>query len=297
MLTLKEHLDFQIFKKCPICQKEYDEHWKVFTHIKKSKDKDHIVFFEEQEYQCLNIYENSERSKLHHNLSLSNNIFCGMSMNKICNVLRKKYSKEELEEIRKQRISSTMKSTNKTSLHNQNVSMAVKKAWKDGKFDTDEYKTAYQKGISNRPSMKGKDNPMYGKPSPEGSGRGKGGKREDIGHYVRSSWEANICRVSILIKRKYKFEPKSFKIKINNLDYTYTPDFYFYEKDIYYEVKGHAKSRNNWDCKCKNCEKGREAIKQIKEKYGVKIYLIGKHEYGIIKRRFFDRIKNWEDYK
>lgn len=190
-----------------------------------------------------------------------------------------------------------MKKIPKSKDHNEKVSKAVKKAWDDGKFDTEEYKKAYQKGINHRPSMSGKNNPMYGKPSPKGSGRGRGGIREDIGHYVRSSWEANICRASNLIQRKYIFEHKSFKIEINGLDYNYTPDFYFPDKNIYYEVKGHAISRNDWNCSCKNCQKGKEAINQLKKTYGVKIYLIGKQEYDMIRNRFEERIANWEDYR
>ena len=59
---------------------------------------------------------------------------------------------------------------------------------------------------------------MYGKPSPKGSGFGKGGVRKDIGHYVRSTWEANVCRIFKYMNRDYKFESKRFKIVIDKDD-------------------------------------------------------------------------------
>lgn len=298
---MKNHIKYQTNLTCPVCSKKYNVYWKVVNHIRKSKDSAHRYFLEKNEKELILCYLSNKGKNKELNDHVFDlfpkNIFCGISYEKIMLCISNNLPKEELERIRRERISSHLKDIPKTKKHNEKVSESIKKAWKDGKFSTEAYKQAYQKGINNRPSIAGENNPMYGKPSPKGSGRGRGGIREDIGHYVRSSWEANICRVGKLAKREYIFEPESFKIVIDDIEYNYTPDFYFPDKNIYYEVKGHAKSRKDWNCTCNNCEKGREAIEQLRKNYGIKIYLIGKQEYDMIKRRFVKRIKNWEDYR
>jgi len=187
-----------------------------------------------------------------------------------------------------------MKTLIKTDEHNKHVSESVKRAWKEGKFDTEEYLKASKEGYKKRRSFAGKNNPMYGKKSPIGSGRGKGGIREDIGFYVRSSWEANLCRIFKLYNRDFIFEPKRFEIIINNIPCTYLPDFYIKKSNKYYEIKGHAKSSNNWFCSCSVCIKNREKIRQVREKYGIKITVIGNFEYKKLKKKFKKSIPTWE---
>ena len=203
-------------------------------------------------------------------------------------------SSEELEGIRRKRISATLKDVPKTLDHNKKVSNSIKKAWADGKFDTDDYKKAKEIGYKKRRSYKGKNNPMYGKPSPKKAGFGKGGIRKDIGHYVRSTWEANICRVCRYVGRGYLYETTRFKVIIDGEDYTYCPDLYFLGKDFYYEIKGHAKSSNNWVCSCDTCEKNRKKIEAVRKKYGIKIIIIGNSEYKKFKNRFKKFISSWE---
>ena len=59
---------------------------------------------------------------------------------------------------------------------------------------------------------------------------------EDLGHCVRSGWEANIARLLKFLGIEYVYEPKVFSIpKIGN----YLPDFYLPQYDLYLEVKGH----------------------------------------------------------
>ena len=65
--------------------------------------------------------------------------------------------------------------------------------------------------------------------------RFKGGIREDLGHYVRSSWEANFARVLKFLNREYKHEGKFFELSNGT---RYIPDFYDIKNDKYYEVKG-----------------------------------------------------------
>ena len=295
MKRIYNHCRF--LKKCPICLKEYDMHWKVVNHIRKTKDLDHQELLKEQELEVVKFYkENTKRSDyLKKRLYKNKNIFAGISYQKVIGIVDRYMSSEELEKIRRERISSTMKNTPKTAQHNKNVSKAVKKAWKDGKFNTEEYKKAKEIGYKKRKSIKGKNNPMYGKPSPKGAGFGKGGIRKDIGHYVRSTWEANICRVCCYVGRDYLYEPTRFKVVVDGSDCTYCPDLYFSDKDFYYEIKGHAKSSDNWVCTCESCKKNRKKIEAVRMKYRVKIVVIGHSEYKKFKIRFKKLIFNWEN--
>jgi hypothetical protein len=287
---------YKVLKECPICGKEYNEHWKVVNHIRKTKSYIHQSFLKAQEKEVINSFINNKGrvDDLTDMLYKCENIFCGISYMRIVEILEKYIQREKITEIQRKRISNVMKTVPKTADHNKKVSQSVKQAWKDGKFNTEENKEARRQGYINRKSFAGKNNPMYGKPSPKGSGRGKGGIRKDIGHYVRSTWEANVCRVLQLIKRKYKYEHKRFYIDIGKESYSYCPDVYFPSKDFYYEIKGHAKSSADWKCTCKTCEKNRKMIPAIIKKYNIKVIIIGREEYNKFKRRFKILIPNWE---
>ena len=80
-----------------------------------------------------------------------------------------------------------------------------------------------------------------------------GGKREDIGLYVRSRWEANYARyLNFLVEnksiRRWEYEPDTFEFKgIKRGTRFYTPDFKVYENNgdiIYHEVKGWMDKRS-----------------------------------------------------
>lgn len=295
-MIYNKNIYYRILKSCPICDKEYDQHWKVVNHIRKTKDESHQSFLKLQEEEVVNVYINfGADQNIYDILYKMNNIFCGIAYsNIITKIIDKRFSKDELENFRKKRISKTMSRYPKTQEHNKKVSESVKKAWKDGKFNTKEYKYAYWKGKLKAPSMKGKNNPMYGKPAPHGIGRGKGGIRKDIGHYVRSTWEANICRIAQLLGREYHYEYNRFYISVDGKDYSYSPDLYFPLKDFYYEIKGHAKSSKEWTCNCSSCNKYRKIMPIICNKYRIKILIIGHYEYKRLRRIFKNRIPLWE---
>lgn len=61
----------------------------------------------------------------------------------------------------------------------------------------------------------------------------------DIHHYVRSGWEHNIARILQWLQLDYDFECHTFTLS-NGL--AYTPDFYVYADDTYYEVKGEMRT-------------------------------------------------------
>jgi len=98
-----------------------------------------------------------------------------------------------------------------------------------GKERADKFKKAHSE------RNKGENNPMFGKPSPHR----KGGFREDLGHYVRSAWEADFARILRFFKLSYQYEPKTFALKKSEGNIVhYTPDFYVPAKKTFYEIKG-----------------------------------------------------------
>ncbi len=83
--------------------------------------------------------------------------------------------------------------------------------------------------------MSGRGNHMFGRKPPHA----KGGYREDIGHYVRSSWEADYARVLKLLEEDYEYEKYSFELVLaDGREVTYTPDFYLPSRDLFVEIKG-----------------------------------------------------------
>lgn len=67
----------------------------------------------------------------------------------------------------------------------------------------------------------------------------RGGIREDLGHYVRSRWEANICRLLKYLNKPYQYEGYAFSlIKDDGSICAYYPDIYLLDLNIFLEVKG-----------------------------------------------------------
>jgi len=98
-----------------------------------------------------------------------------------------------------------------------------------GKEKAEEFKKAHSE------RNRGYDNPMFGKTPPHR----KGGFRSDLGHYVRSSWEADFARILQFHQIDYQYEPKTFRLtKDNGEILNYTPDFYVPSENTFYEIKG-----------------------------------------------------------
>ena len=75
-----------------------------------------------------------------------------------------------------------------------------------------------------------------------------------IPHNFRSGWEFNFAIILLHLKRDYRYESKTFKLKDGK---RYTPDFYDVKRNIFYEIKG----RNNSLQKCEILQKERPNIK------------------------------------
>lgn len=58
--------------------------------------------------------------------------------------------------------------------------------------------------------------------------------RADLGHHVRSRWEANVARWLLWKGQEYCYEPTIFQVAGEG----YCPDFWVYEWGIWLEVKG-----------------------------------------------------------
>lgn len=75
----------------------------------------------------------------------------------------------------------------------------------------------------------------------------KGGKRTDLGFYVRSSWEANYARFLIWVAasghiKGWEYEPETFEFPVKRGSKFYTPDFRVTRPDgtqYFVEVKGY----------------------------------------------------------
>jgi len=157
-------------------------------------------------------------------------------------------------------------------------------------------KAAMEKGrltqIKNGKS-KGKNNPMYGKPATHS----KAGFRVDLGHSVRSSWEANFARILNYLKLPYDYEKETFKL---NEEDTYTPDFYIKSKDKYYEIKGYE--RNDKFLRFKNQYPDKNIIyvnekfyNKLMKLFGNKIVL-DSNFYPLTKKEINDKfLKFYED--
>lgn len=143
-------------------------------------------------------------------------------------------------------------------------------------------------------SWAGKLHPVFLYPEKWAKGRrAKTGKREDLGGlFVRSSWEANICRYLIWLQKmgqiaRWEYEPDCFEFKtVKRGNRFYTPDFKVFERDgqfSYWEVKGWMDP----DSKTKLDRMARHYPE-------VKIVLIEKAAYMEIKRKMFGLLEGWE---
>lgn len=85
----------------------------------------------------------------------------------------------------------------------------------------------------------------------------KGGKRNDLGFYVRSKWEANYARYLKWLENigeiaRWEYEPDTFEFPIRRGTKFYTPDFKVFDSDgtyEYHEVKGWMNQRSKTQLK------------------------------------------------
>lgn len=119
------------------------------------------------------------------------------------------------------------------------------------------------------------------------------GTREDLGIYVRSSWEANFARYLNWLKDnnaiyRWEYEPDTFWFEaIKRGTRHYTPDFKVWDtaesEPFYYEVKGYMDA------------KSKTKLKRMKKYYpSVRVVVIDAKAYRMIKKDVHMLIAGWE---
>lgn len=110
--------------------------------------------------------------------------------------------------------------------------------------------------------------------------RCRGGFREDLKLYFRSSWEANYARYLNHINTSWEYEPTTFDL---GEGYTYTPDFKLNDGS-YIEIKGWL------------TEKGKMKLERFKSKYpDVKLILLDRNDYRKLVNEYKNIIPYWEN--
>jgi methylphosphotriester-DNA--protein-cysteine methyltransferase len=75
-------------------------------------------------------------------------------------------------------------------------------------------------------------------------GVGKGGFREDIGHYVRSTYEHYYAQQLKAQGKAYFYEPRTFEIEVDGQKTSFTPDFYLISEGKWIEIKNAYNATN-----------------------------------------------------
>lgn len=122
--------------------------------------------------------------------------------------------------------------------------------------------------------------------------RGRGGHRDDLGMYFRSSWEANYARYLNWLKRigeirDWEYEKQTFEFPgIKRGARFYTPDFRITNKSgsiEFSEIKGYMDARSQ------------TKLKRMRKYYpSVKVVLVDLKAYRAIARQVGKSIPNWE---
>lgn len=161
-------------------------------------------------------------------------------------------------------------------------------AWQEMKASgTGNMSPANLQKLSDRTSARWATTPASSSPY----SRAKQGKREDIGIFVRSSWEANYARYLNWLQAngeidEWSYEPETFWFhSIKRGVRSYKPDFRITEKGRVYfvEVKGWMDA------------KSATKLKRMKKYYpDVEIRVVGPKEYRAIKTTVGQIVAGWE---
>jgi hypothetical protein len=110
----------------------------------------------------------------------------------------------------------------------------------------------------------------------------KSGIREDLGHFVRSTWEANYARILKYLNVQYEFEPDIIWLKRSDgTEISYRPDFKV--GNLYIEIKGY------W------YGDAIEKMKMLKEQYpDIEVKIIDARIYNRLQKVYKNKINNWE---
>lgn len=105
--------------------------------------------------------------------------------------------------------------------------------------------------------------------------------RSDIGHFTRSSWEANYVRILKYLNIKYEYESEIIWLKDKDSNISYTPDFKI--NDIYIEIKGY------W------YDDAIHKVKLFRDQYpNKKLIIIDSNKYKKLENHYKNILSNWE---
>jgi len=126
---------------------------------------------------------------------------------------------------------------------NRRYTKEQRKRWSSqgGKVNAEKHGGPWNKGLTKETSKKvaAQAKKIVGHKPAKGSGVGKSGYRLDIGHFVRSTWEADVCRLLKYFGIKYLYEPRKFYLRQagETVD-SYLPDLYLPDFELYVEITG-----------------------------------------------------------
>jgi DNA polymerase III alpha subunit len=131
--------------------------------------------------------------------------------------------------------------------------------------------------------FKGTGNPMYGRSQQGRTAYSVAGVRADLGHYVRSAWEADFARVLNYLGVGYEYEPQRFSLqREDGTTMTYAPDFYVPSEKCWYEIKGWMDNRSA------------EKIRLFQEQYPQEpLVVIDKTRFAELQMQYRDLVQ-WE---
>lgn len=131
-------------------------------------------------------------------------------------------------------------------------SETMKRTWREGRIDTSKHWTKTPEGKAHLSKL-GKGRKLGPQPNMSLGAQRRvrtkretlytsaiGGTRADLGAYFRSNWEANFARVLNYQGKRWEYEPKTFQLEPS---FSYTPDFYVIDENVFYEIKGRMDDR------------------------------------------------------
>jgi len=115
------------------------------------------------------------------------------------------------------------------------TSETLKEGYRTGRIN----KSVCSKEGRKQISIKQTESWLTGKRESKGKQRYyKSGYIEDLGHYVRSSWEKEICLLLKSYGIDYEYEKKRYKLNSDGKIISYLPDLYISRYDLFVEIKG-----------------------------------------------------------
>ena len=107
------------------------------------------------------------------------------------------------------------------------------------------------------------------------------GYRDDLKHHVRSTWEANVCRIFNCHNIKYEYESKKCRFDIGDLGILII-DWYLPKYSCYVEAKGYLsdKAKEKW-------------LKFLELYSNINVFIIDGISYNNLKYKYADKVI-WE---